>query len=224
MDLTPVVELPQSSATTPGVAIPDRAKGLCHPIFSPAMTPTSESVKVLSPTAPTPNTIAPQVLLRKISLSADNLPGLCLNDCPMAVTPVTQLGNHALGTSVRSPMLTTHHRWSIGSGQSEKRKETSAFEKSRLPAGLLGKSEKRPPTLLPQDQLSMWSGHDSGYSGSDARSSSTKARSSTTLVVECPRHKVPAELTWKLPADIGYHLLLPTHPVQRTCLMFPVMF
>ena len=59
-------------------------------------------------------------------------------------------------------------------------KEASALEKSRFPAGLLGQSEKQPPTLLPQDQLSMWSGHDSGYSGSDGRSSSTKTRSSTT--------------------------------------------
>ena len=116
MDLTPVVELPESCATTPGVVIPDRAKGLlCGHMFSPAMTPTGESFRVLSPTASTLNTIAPPVLLREISLSADNLPALCLNDCPMAVTPMTQLGNRALGTSAaRSPLSTTQRRWSVG--------------------------------------------------------------------------------------------------------------
>ena len=116
MDLTPVVELPESCATTPGVAIPDRAKGLlCGHMFSPAMTPTGESFRVLSPTAPTLNTIAPLVLLREISLPADNLPALCLNDCPMAVTPMTQLGNRTLGTSAaRSPLSNTQRRWSVG--------------------------------------------------------------------------------------------------------------
>ena len=100
VDLTPVVELPESCATTPGVAIPDRAKGLfCGHMFSPAMTPTGEPFRVLSP----------------ISLSADNLPALCLNDCPLGVTPVTQLGNRALGTSAaRSPLSNTHRRWSVG--------------------------------------------------------------------------------------------------------------
>ena len=67
VDLTPVMKLPESCATTPGVAIPDRAKGLfCGHMFSPAMTPTDEPFRVLSP----------------ISLSADNLPTLCLNDYP----------------------------------------------------------------------------------------------------------------------------------------------
>ena len=100
VDLTPVVELPESCATTPGVAIHDRAEGfLSGHMFSPAMTPTGEPFRVLSP----------------ISLSADNLPALGLNDCPMAVTPMTQLGNRALGTSAaRSHLSNTHRRWSVG--------------------------------------------------------------------------------------------------------------
>ena len=83
VDLTPVVEQPESCATTPGVVIPDGARGLlCGPVFSPAVTPAGEKFKVLSPTVPAMNTVIPPVLLREISMSADNLPSLCLNDSP----------------------------------------------------------------------------------------------------------------------------------------------
>ena len=80
VDLTPVVEQPESNATTPAV-FPEAAKGLIPSrLFSPAITPSGEQFRVLSPT--TPSVTQPPVLLREVSLSADNLPSLCLNDCP----------------------------------------------------------------------------------------------------------------------------------------------
>ena len=84
MDLTPVMEQPKSFVTTPVIIVPDSARGLlCGPaIFSPAVTPSGEKLRVLSPTTPSSSSIAPPVLLREISLSADNLPSLCLNDSP----------------------------------------------------------------------------------------------------------------------------------------------
>ena len=72
------------------------------------------------------------------------------------------------------PVSSSRHK------RSEVRKEASTIERSKLPAELSGQLLKRPPTLFSQDQLSKWSGHDSGYIGSDARSSRTIARSSTT--------------------------------------------
>ena len=117
MDLTPVMEQPgESCATTPGVVVPDSARGLlCGPAFSPAVTPAGETLRVLSPTTPSAGPLVPTVLLREISLSANNLPALCLNDCPMAATPLMQLGNRPLGSNIRSPLSTAQHRWSGGS-------------------------------------------------------------------------------------------------------------
>ena len=108
MDLTPVIEQPESCATTPGVIVPDSARGLlCGlAIFSPAVTPSEEKIRVLSPTTPSSSSIAPPVLLREISLSADNFPSLCLNDSPMAATPLTEQANRPLG---HSPLLTTQY-------------------------------------------------------------------------------------------------------------------
>ena len=112
MDLTPVIEQPgESCATTPGVVVPDSTRGLlCGPAFSPAITPAGETLRVLSPTTPSAGPLVPTVLLREISLSSDNLPALCLNDCPMAATPLMQLGNRSLGSNIRSPLSTAQHR------------------------------------------------------------------------------------------------------------------
>ena len=114
MDLTPVMEQPgESCATTPGVIVPDMARALlCGPTFSPAITPSGETLRVLSPTTPSSGQVVPPVLLREISLSADNLPALCLNDCPMAATPLMHLGNRPLGSALRtSPLSTNQQRW-----------------------------------------------------------------------------------------------------------------
>ena len=113
MDLTPVMEQPgESCATTPSVVIPDSARGLlCGPAFSPAITPAGETVRILSPTTPAAHPVAPPVLLREISLSADNIPSLCLNDCPMAATPLMHLANRPLGSNIRSPLSVVQQRW-----------------------------------------------------------------------------------------------------------------
>ena len=117
MDLTPVMEQPgESCATTPGVVVPDSARGhLCGPAFSPAITPAGETLRVLSPTTPSAGPLVSTVLLREISLSADNLPALCLNDSSIAATPLMQLGKQPLGSNIRSPLSTAQHRWSGGS-------------------------------------------------------------------------------------------------------------
>ena len=136
VDLTPVVEQPESCATTPGVVIPDGARGLlCGPMFSPAVTPAGEKFKVLSPTVPATNTVVPTVLLREISMSADNLPSLCLNDCPMAVTPMTQLGNRPLGYAMKS-LSTTQCQWSADSADkpmpSAQEKESPSSDEGKV--------------------------------------------------------------------------------------------
>ena len=120
MDLTPVMEQPEGScATTPGVIVSDNARGfLCGPTFSPAVTPSGETLRVLSPTTPSSGQLVPPVLLREISLSADNLPSLCLNDCPMAATPLMHLGNRPLGSALHtSPLSTNQQRWAPANQQ-----------------------------------------------------------------------------------------------------------
>ena len=84
VDLTPVAEQPESSATTPGIVI------------SQATTPSGEQLKKPSPTTPSVTQLPP-VLLREISLSADNLPSLCLNDCPKTYTIEDHHGKHRSG-------------------------------------------------------------------------------------------------------------------------------
>ena len=144
MDLTPVIEQPgESCATTPGVVVPDSARGLlCGPAFSPAITPAGEILRVLSPTTPSAGPLVPTVLLREISLSADNLPALCLNDCPMAATPLMQLANRPLSSNIRSPLSTAQHRWSGGSFpdpphtvKPEEPKESVSSDKGHLSDG-----------------------------------------------------------------------------------------
>ena len=101
MDLTPVVEQPKYCATTPGVVIPDGARGLlCGPVFSSAITLAGEK---FSPTIPATSPVAPRVLPREISMSADNLPSLCLNDYSMTVTPMTKLNKMAVAQERHSP-------------------------------------------------------------------------------------------------------------------------
>ena len=91
----------------------------------PAVTPSGEKLRVLSPTTPSSSSIAPPVLLREISLSADNLPSLCLNDCPMAATPLMQLSNRPLGSAVKSPLSTTQHDEVTDSSSSSDKEQTS---------------------------------------------------------------------------------------------------
>ena len=121
MDLTPVAEQPEPCATTPSVVLSDGATGLLYgpTVFSPAVAPSGEKLRVLSPATPSTSTIAPPVLLR-ISLSADNLPALCLNDCPIAATPLMQLGNRTLGSAMQSPLVTNQRRWSAGSAEGQR--------------------------------------------------------------------------------------------------------
>ena len=110
MDLTPVVEQPEEPcAMTPSATV-----------FSPAVTPAGEKLRVLSPSTPSASTITPPVLLREISLSADNLPALYLNDCPIAATPLMQLGNRTLGSAMQSPLVTNQRRWSAGSAEGKR--------------------------------------------------------------------------------------------------------
>jgi hypothetical protein len=52
-----------------------------------------EKLQVLTPSSPSASTIAPPRLLREISISADNIPTLCLDDYPIAATPLMQQGN-----------------------------------------------------------------------------------------------------------------------------------
>ena len=126
MDLTPVAEHPESTttpgmhfpegmrsvacATTPGLLIPEGGKRvICSNLFSPAVTPSGEQFRILSPT--TPNLTQPPLLLREVSLSADNIPSLCLNDCPITGTPLGHhFGNHMLGGAKSFP--DTQRRWS----------------------------------------------------------------------------------------------------------------
>ena len=69
-------------------------------MFSPAVTLAGEK---FSPTIPATSPVAPRVLPREISMSADNLPSLCLNDCSMAVTPTTKLDKMAIAQERHSP-------------------------------------------------------------------------------------------------------------------------
>ena len=102
IDLTPVMEQPERSrATTADVVIPDSAEELlCGSTFSLAVTPSYKTLRILSPSIPSAGPLASPVLLREISLSADNLPALCLNDCPMTTIPLMHLGNRPLGSNL----------------------------------------------------------------------------------------------------------------------------
>ena len=126
MDLTPVAEHPESTstpsmhfpegmrsvacATTPGLLIPEGGrKVICSSLFSPAVTPSGEQFRILSPT--TPSATQAPVVLHEVSLSADNIPALCLNDCPITGTPLGQhFGNRMLGGARSFP--DTQRRWS----------------------------------------------------------------------------------------------------------------
>ena len=48
-------------------------------------------------------------LLREISLSADNLPALCLNDCPLAPSPLRE--KRTLAATAMSPLRERRSRW-----------------------------------------------------------------------------------------------------------------
>ena len=167
VDLTPVVEQPESCATMPRVVIPDGARYLlCGPLFSPAVTPAGEKFKVLSATVPATNTVVPTVLLREISMSADNLPSLCLNDCPMAVTPMTQLGNRPLGYAMKS-LSTTQCQWSADSAD----KPTPAAQEKESPSSDEGKVSDRYTSQDSSSSLQTTSTQSSGQSGKSEETS-----------------------------------------------------
>ena len=158
MDLTPVMEQPEPCAATPaGVMLPDIARGvLCGPAFSPAVTPAGETIRVLSPTTPAMSTITPAVLLREISLSADNLPSLCLNDCPMATTPLMQLGNRPLGSAVKSPL-----QWSASSST----KPTPVSQYKADPVPIKGRPTERFDSQDSSSSVQTSTTHSSSQSG-----------------------------------------------------------
>jgi hypothetical protein len=171
MDLTPVAEQPEPCALSPNVVLSDGARGLlCGPtVFSPAVTPSGEKLRVLSPATPSVNTIAPPVLLREISLSADNLPALCLNDCPIAATPLMQLGNRTLGSAMQSPLVTNQRRWSAGSAEGQRQpvvKEKTGHQKDS-PSSDEGHTteHERYTSQDSSSSLQTTSTHSSGQSG-----------------------------------------------------------
>ena len=115
MDLTPVIEIPgDSHAATPNASISGSVRDLSS-LTSPPSTPVGSKVLALSPTALPVTPTAPPPVLRKISLSADSIPTLCLNDCPMAQTPL-QSPQSSRDASERSaphllrasPVVTSH--------------------------------------------------------------------------------------------------------------------
>ena len=157
MDLTPVMEQPEPCATTPaGVMIPDIA-----------VTPVGEAIRVLTPTTPTLNTTTPAVLLREISLSADNLPSLCLNDCPMATTPLMQLGNRPLGTAVKSPLST--NQWSASS--STKPTPVPVSQQKAGPVSIKGRPSERFASQDSSSSVQTSTTHSSSQSGWSERTS-----------------------------------------------------
>ena len=90
MDLAPKMGQPEEA----DALIPDGTRDLLHsPTFSPA------AMRGLPPTTPSTPPVAPSVFLREISLSADNLPTLCLNDCPISATPLSDNSNGNLEAS-----------------------------------------------------------------------------------------------------------------------------
>ena len=103
MDFTPLIKQPEWYTATPGFFITDRRARqelLCSPTFSPPLSPTSlSSLKIVPP-----------VLLREISLSADDLPSLFLNDCSMAATPL--MSKRKLSSLRSLPSSMTQHSWS----------------------------------------------------------------------------------------------------------------
>ena len=168
VDLTPVVEQPESNATTPAV-FPEAAKGLIPSrLFSPAITPSGEQFRVLSPTTPGV-TQPPPVLLREISLSADNLPSLCLNDCPMAYTPLYQLGNRTLGSGAKSQLASIQRRWSAS--MADKPKNMPTLREQESASSEEGNTSERFTSQESSSSIQTNSTHSSGQSAKSEENS-----------------------------------------------------
>ena len=196
MDLTHVMEQPESCAT------PDIARGvLCGPAFSPAVTPAGEAIRVLSPTL---STTTPTVLLHEISLSADNLPSLCLNNSPMAKTPLIQIRNHSLSSVVKksaSPMTkptpVSQQKGSPCSYEQPKHLHpTTNVSKPVIRCGSTSSHRSHASHLSTSEKytqyLSEYTSSDSGYTGSGAPSSYVNTSSARSCNLKLPKELVHA--------------------------------
>ena len=93
-DLTPLTEVPETPAKTPaigGIIKQDTPVYNCQPALGGEFT---DETNIDDCTCPSGH----PALLREISISADNIPALCLNDCPFTPSPLKE-GRHPLASS-----------------------------------------------------------------------------------------------------------------------------
>ena len=92
-DLTPLTEVPETPAKTPAVGgsiVPNTPVYCCQGALGEDTSEQNTNDGCICTNQP--------MLLREISISADNIPALCLNDCPFTPSPLKE-GRHLLAKS-----------------------------------------------------------------------------------------------------------------------------
>ena len=191
-DLTPLTEVPETPAKTP--AIGGSVKAGTPVYYCP---PTIGEDGQEKPTSPVDCHYTNQpMLLREISISADNIPALCLNDCPFTPSPLKE-GCHMLAGA---PSRRSFRRASM---RSTKPKLKTVKEKSSSGESDDSNTSSRSNTPIKSSQ--------SDDEGIDVQSHHSQELKSSSL----HKHtKIPMDttLTNKAPVDTAHQTLTDSAP------------
>ena len=183
VDLTPISESPMKLAEDPTLRLPIYLPSHNPPTTSGDSTDAADGV--CSDPEPEPG-LQRQFLLREISISADNIPAVCVNDCPLTPTPLRFKDRllaaialspvrHQCSSWIRWPMLS---RQQAHQTQKQLRPTFKRIPKQRRMLGLVkswkqadrtqkqlsgGSSDTLATSIPPPGQTWTWTASDSSF-------------------------------------------------------------